>query len=1298
MEIIVFSCAKSPYRVGRGPDNDFVFSNPYASRQHFCVYKEYSGVVGRLVVNGKNGVYLNGNRLEYGKSEYIREGDCISLFDKIFVFENAFQSSETAEENRRGEAFITSVWNQSRPDLNTEAIEIEPPPLRKVPEKPSLILAAGPALTMALPIALGLRRSLSILSAVIAALWAATNVIVRKRKLKKEELRRKSFYHDYIEEKREEIINRNASERQYLLSKYPQITEYISDSKMRGQIWKRTKECDDGFMTRIGNDDAKPSYPLNIPRDRFNIVDDSLKSLPFGLYDRYYILEDVPKVIKIRDGSVIGISIGKESNPEEINAFLLQLAVAIPPDRLSIRIVEGKSEDTVWDDFAFISYLPHYRSRYLSDESKKDNVECVIYRKNDGNVLPKVDYEYDCCPENGERIPSALAVAFSKILSGIWDETKGENFKFPDYVGFDSVCKVKDIQYDKSLEKQGRTCSTLEKIRFPIGIGGSGEITFLDIHEKADGPHGLIAGTTGSGKSELITTVILSAAVIYPPDEINFFMIDYKGGGMANMFNALPHVIGKLTNLSASEIRRVKISLRSENQRRQEKFAQYGVNNINEHNKAFIEGRIPEKLPHLIIVVDEFAELKKEQPEFMDSLISVAQIGRSLGIHLILSTQKPSGIVDEKIRSNTKFKIALRMEDKNDSSDVIGMGDAAMLSKCGSGYIKRGGSFAPELFQSAYCMGNMEKKRMALTGVYEDPFLRKCVLNSEETLKEEQEPERSCFDFFLGRICEACKTYEIPGNQPLWLDPLPEYIPYERSAVALADEPSRRRYAEMIYSTQDVGNLLLIGAYGMGESEFLEALVCSAGECNFYICDFAEGRLKEFEGIARCGGVVTLENSENAGLVLRFIYDELKKRRHEQVYRGKNNDRESAKDNNRESAKENNRESVKDNENAGTKDNGGENHERYVDIVFIISNYGEFIRNCQLFSGTGGSKSCAEMMEEIVKYGKNVGIYPVVYTFDISAGEMPSRLAEGFDKTLLFGNNDIYKTSQFLRVPAREVFEIKDVKGRGLMVHNGELAEFQTVSVTKGDIVRTKSEKCMIKALPYPYIPRNPSVETMLERAIIEHPPFAGKIPQKGLPAGYIKESGRLFWLPVNRVKCILINSNSEAKRKSFIENISIILARYGISHSLAQSVFSDDPEKDSKGKSIKRIVLFNNISEVLYEIYKKGVSAKEEQYICNLLDNSTPDADKVTVIATVSDEIKINLAGRKALDALLRKPYGITFKNEILSQRLFDYSYVPYSAQRDNTESNSAYITAYDRTLFYGETVLPQEITEDCG
>lgn len=288
-----------------------------------------------------------------------------------------------------------------------------------------------------------------------------------------------------------------------------------------------------------------------------------------------------------------------------------------------------------------------------------------------------------------DSVPKEKMDCFFRRLACIRIKEDGKNLGVPKHLEFLEMYGAEKIE-ELKIYQRWRKGRTFESMKVPIGKKSGDRLCCLDLHEKYHGPHGLIAGTTGAGKSEMIQTFILSLALNFSPQDIAFLLIDYKGGGMANLFEKLPHLAGKITNLSGNQVGRVLVSIGSEVKRRQKLLQEHQCNHIHAYTRLVKHGEHLEPLQHLIIIVDEFAELKKEEPEFMDQLISVAQLGRSLGVHLILATQKPSGTVDEKIWSNSRFRICLKVQDEKDSMEVLKTEDAVTLNRQGQGYLQVG--------------------------------------------------------------------------------------------------------------------------------------------------------------------------------------------------------------------------------------------------------------------------------------------------------------------------------------------------------------------------------------------------------------------------------------------------------------------------------------------------------------------------------------------------------------------------------------------------------------------------------
>lgn len=446
-----------------------------------------------------------------------------------------------------------------------------------------------------------------------------------------------------------------------------------------------------------------------------------------------------------------------------------------------------------------------------------------------------------------------------------------------------NILSVDDID----LEKNWKTSQVYKSMAAPLGVSKSGVID-LDLHDKAHGPHGLVAGTTGSGKSEILQTYILSMATLFHPYEVGFVIIDFKGGGMVNQFRDLPHLIGAITNIDGKEIDRSLKSIKAELQKRQRLFALAEVNHIDKYIRKFKAGEVETPIPHLILIVDEFAELKAEQPEFMKELISAARIGRSLGVHLILATQKPSGQVNEQIWSNSRFKLCLKVQDQSDSNEVIKSPLAAEIKEPGRAYLQVGNNEIFELFQSAYSGAperndTMSVKEFSINSVNE--YGKRTQIFSQKNKKSDNNTTQ--LDAIVKYVHDFSVNNQIQKLQDICLPPLKNKISFSKNklidesiSVGIYDDPDNQYQGDM-FKNINLSNLLIIGASQTGKTNLLQLIIRiiatnkSPKEASFYLLDYGSMILKNLEPLHHIGGVITSSEEEKLKNLIKLLNNEL---------------------------------------------------------------------------------------------------------------------------------------------------------------------------------------------------------------------------------------------------------------------------------------------------------------------------------------------------------------------------------------------------------------------------------------
>ncbi|MBC1343626.1 type VII secretion protein EssC [Listeria welshimeri] len=479
---------------------------------------------------------------------------------------------------------------------------------------------------------------------------------------------------------------------------------------------------------------------------------------------------------------------------------------------------------------------------------------------------------------NRAFIPDHLPVDFDKevISRALAPLNHLQNLKnsIPESVTFLEMYGVERVE---ELNIAGRWAEneTYKSLAVPLGLRGKDDIVQLNLHEKAHGPHGLVAGTTGSGKSEIIQSYIISLGVNFHPYEVAFLLIDYKGGGMANLFKNMPHLLGTITNLDGAQSMRALASIKAELQKRQRLFGEHDVNHINQYQKLYKQGKATEPMPHLFLISDEFAELKSEQPEFMKELVSTARIGRSLGIHLILATQKPSGVVDDQIWSNSKFKLALKVQNASDSNEILKTPDAAEITLPGRSYLQVGNNEIYELFQSAWSgadyVPDKESTDYIDTTIYAINDLGQYDILTEDLSGLDKKDDLTKLPSELDAVIDHIHAYtEASGIEALprpWLPPLPERIFAQdlhpvnfeeawkepkkplRATIGLLDQPELQAQEPLTLDLTKDGHVAVFSSPGFGKSTFLQSLVMDLArqhnpeQLHVYLLDFGTNGL-----------------------------------------------------------------------------------------------------------------------------------------------------------------------------------------------------------------------------------------------------------------------------------------------------------------------------------------------------------------------------------------------------------------------------------------------------------------------
>lgn len=512
----------------------------------------------------------------------------------------------------------------------------------------------------------------------------------------------------------------------------------------------------------------------------------------------------------------------------------------------------------------------------------------------DGNTI-QVDYEY---PNRN------LLTSFSRNIAPLRVKDAAENAAIPTLVSFLDIYNVRRTE-DLDVWRMWSENHTYEGLRSIIGYTSGSHPFVLDISDKYHGPHGLIAGTTGSGKSVMLQTYILSLALNYSPEQVQFILIDYKGGGMADPFLDLPHTAGTIDNLQGDRtINRALASLNGEIHRRERIFKAHDVNNINDYTQMFGSDPNEIKLPHLIIIVDEFAELKSEQPDFMRELVSASRVGRSLGVHLILATQKPSNSVSDEIWANSRFHLCLRVQTRGDSMEMLKRPDAAYIKGMGRCFVQIGNDELFEQVQTSYSglSYNPDEPRPEEMPQLLNESGQAVRIMKRRKSAEEKRTEKTQMDAVLERIVEVAAEHGMAHSKPLWLPEMPAQIYFgdmqcyadhmvrdniyynqpegASFLLGMADDVETQRYIPCMVNLTENRNLMLVGIAGTGKTTTIQSMVTSLcsrydpAHMSIYILSLTSKTLQSLKAFPHVGDILFEEEIIEQQRFINMLFDE----------------------------------------------------------------------------------------------------------------------------------------------------------------------------------------------------------------------------------------------------------------------------------------------------------------------------------------------------------------------------------------------------------------------------------------
>ncbi|MBD8870507.1 FtsK/SpoIIIE domain-containing protein [Nocardioides donggukensis] len=949
----VFALPVGTHEIGRS--GVISWSDHSLSRRHLRV-EVTADEVSITDLGSSNGSRMEGRELTADEPETWAVGDLVAAGDSLLLLRSADVPGATVEPAEPG-------WlNFLRPP-RIQALHVTPHVV--VPEAPEKRKGRRlPVIAMVAPLIFGTVMAIVwnpffLMFALMSPIMMGANFLSQRRGDAKEHRDAVAQYDQDLEAAQQALDQALRSESHRLRDELPDPAATLVTALLPGQrLWERRRHDDDAYALRFGTSDVPSTVqvtgaddgsdhrlhaiPVGVSLTQSKVVgiagpdaqvDDSLRWVISQLAT-YHAPRDLSlSFVTSRGGAEWGwLRWLPHLRPETTDACLAM--VGNDPDTVAAQVavltamIKARQEAArgsnriVAESFPAHVVLVHgYRElrgtiglAQVLEEGPLVGVYAVC-TSDDERSLPEratatlvVDAgqpSYGALRRSGAaRLPSVLLDAVSapwceqlaRELSPLRDvgaTTQGESL--PDSARLLDVVGLEPPSEDAV---RGRWRAQPRSTTMTLGIGLQGPFS-LDL--AGDGPHGLIAGMTGSGKTELLQTMIASLAVANRPDHLNLVLIDYKGNAAFKDCVHLPHTVGNVTNLDKHLVERALASLNAELKWRQRFLDEAKVKDIEDYQllQSKETGRAP--LPRLLLVIDEFAQLVKDLPEFVTGLVSIAQLGRSLGIHLILATQRPSGSVSPEIRANTNMRIALRVADTADSADVLESPDAARIPKSapGRGYARLGAG-ALVAFQAGRVGGR--RPGVVATDVA-PPFLAPVGWHSlgyrppQPVTRAQEEVSDTDLAALVEAVAGAADAEQVGEQRSPWLDALPERLLWEEIVAGkavrgvvpplpygLRDLPDDQRQETASLDLDGEGHLLVFGSAKSGRSQVLRTLAGSIArltdpaDVHLYALDCGNGALHPLAALPHCGAVVNRTEGERAHRLLNRITSEMDRR------------------------------------------------------------------------------------------------------------------------------------------------------------------------------------------------------------------------------------------------------------------------------------------------------------------------------------------------------------------------------------------------------------------------------------